>query len=102
MVVDAMNEVKVVGRKGAKYPLKSVGIVKGNGMSSSDSYLVNGLAVKIARATPMMVRQVTGGCRIACIDFDLKKFKGQMGVDIIVKNPAELEAIRQQEEIITD
>ena len=101
MVVDAMNEVKVVGRKGAKYPLKSVGIVKGNGMSSSDSYLVNGLAVKIARATPMMVRQVTGGCRIACIDFDLKKFKGQMGVDIIVKNPAELEAIRQQEEIIT-
>jgi len=102
MVVDAMNEVKIVNKKGtAKYPLKSVGIVKGNGMSSSDSYLVAGLAVKIGRATPMMVRQVTGGCRVACLDFDLKKFKGQMGVDIVVKNPAELEAIRQQEEIIT-
>jgi T-complex protein 1 subunit alpha len=96
-----MNEVKIVGKKGAKYPLKSVGIVKGNGMSSSDSYLVNGLAVKIARATPMMVKNIAGGCKIACLDFDLKKFKGQMGVDIIVKNPAELEAIRNQEEVIT-
>ena len=101
MVVDAMNAVKIDGRKGAKYPLKSVGIIKGNGLSSSDSYLAPGLAVKIARATPMMVKTVSGGCKIACLDFDLKKFKGQMGVDIVVQNPKELEAIRKQEELIT-
>ena len=101
MVVDAMNAVKIEGRKGAKYPLKSVGIIKGNGLSSSDSYLAPGLAVKIARATPMMVKTVSGGCKIACLDFDLKKFKGQMGVDIVVQNPKELEAIRKQEELIT-
>jgi len=101
MVVEAMTAVKIINKKGvARYPLKSVAIVKGCGMASGDSYLAQGLAVKIGRTSQAMPQSIKGA-KIACLDMDLKKFKGQMGVDIVVKNPAELEAIRTEEEEIT-
>jgi T-complex protein 1 subunit alpha len=101
MVVEAMKAVRIVNKKGvARYPLKSVAIVKNNGMSSSDSYLAQGLTVKMGRCSQQMPQVITGA-KIACLDFDLKKFKGQMGVDIVVTNPTELESIRREEEEIT-
>ncbi len=41
------------------------------------------------------------GARIALLDFNLQKHRLQMGVQVLVKNPAELEAIRQREADIT-
>jgi len=101
IVVDAMQSVKITNKKGvARYPIKSVAILTQTGLSAADSYLVEGLAVKMGRTSQAMP-QVVNNAKIACIDFDLKKFKGQMGVDIVVTNPAELEAIRHEEEEIT-
>lgn len=99
MVVTAMLKVKTNGKNGVRYPLKSVSILKAHGLSASESYVTDGFAIKMARASMMMPSKVVGA-KVACIDFDLKKFKGSMGVDIVVQNPQELEKIREREELI--
>jgi len=99
MVVEAMLKVKTEGKRGIRYPLKSVSILKAHGLSASESYITDGFAIKMARASQGMPSKVIGA-KVACIDFDLKKFKGSMGVDIVVSNPKELELIREREEMI--
>eukprot|EP00826_Nyctotherus_ovalis_P053597 TRINITY_DN6988_c0_g1_i8.p1 TRINITY_DN6988_c0_g1~~TRINITY_DN6988_c0_g1_i8.p1 ORF type:complete len:375 (-),score=128.25 TRINITY_DN6988_c0_g1_i8:151-1275(-) len=97
MVVEAMTRVKT---EQGKYPIKNVNIVKCHGQSVQESKLINGYILEGARAAQGMPLAVKD-CKIACVDFNLSKAKMQMGVQILIKDPAELERVRQKELDIT-
>lgn len=42
-----------------------------------------------------MVKKITGA-KVACLDFSLNKAKMKLGIQILVDDPAKLEAIRQR------
>ncbi|CAN6329350.1 unnamed protein product [Urochloa humidicola] len=101
MVVDAVQAVKTTNANGeVKYPIKSINILKAHGKSAKDSYLLNGYALNTGRAAQGMPTRVTPA-RIACLDFNLQKTKMQLGVQVLVTDPRELEKIRQRESDIT-
>lgn len=80
MVVNAMQNVKTVNDKGqVKCPVKAVHILKTHGKSSRESALVDGYAIEAGRSAQGMPTQVIDA-KIACIDFNLNKFRLQMGV----------------------
>ena len=84
-----------------KYPVSQVNVVMNHGKSSWESQLItDGYAIGTGRAAQGMP-QVVKGAKIALIDFDLRKHKLGLGVQINVTDPAELEKIRQKEMDIT-
>lgn len=96
MALTAMNAVKIVGANGqTKVPVKSVHVLKCHGKGTRESILVNGYALQASRASQGMPMRVKDA-KIACIDFNLNKFKLQLGVQILVDDPANLEKIRQK------
>jgi len=101
MVVSACENIKTYNDYGdARYPIKSINILKAHGKSVKESQVINGYALNLGRAAQGMVKKVTGA-KIACIDFNLQKTKMQMGVQVLVTDPKELEKIREQEMEIT-
>ena len=97
MVVDAMNGVKMTNAQGqTKYPVKSVNILKTHGKSSKETTLVPGYAIEATRGSQGMPKKITKA-KIACVDFNLNKFRMQMGVQVLVKDPDNLDKIRQRE-----
>jgi len=102
MVVDAIKAVKMVGQDGkVKYPVGQVNILQAHGQSASDSVVMpNGYAIQAFRTSQEMPTSVTPA-KIALIDFDLKKHRMGMGVNILIDDPDELEKIRQEEMNIT-
>ncbi|KAK9120483.1 hypothetical protein Syun_018100 [Stephania yunnanensis] len=86
LVVEAVQAVKTINARGeTKYPL-----------SAKDSYLLNGYALYTGRAAQGMPTKIAPA-RIACLDFNLQRTKMQMGVQVLVTDPRELEKIRQRE-----
>uniref|UniRef100_A0A7S3FLI6 T-complex protein 1 subunit alpha n=1 Tax=Haptolina ericina TaxID=156174 RepID=A0A7S3FLI6_9EUKA len=102
LAVDAINMVKQVNPESGKtvYPVKSVGIMKQHGRSFKDSALYHGYVLYGGRAGQGMPR-VVKNAKIAFLDIDLRKSKMAMGVQVVVTDPAQLEAIRQRESDIT-
>jgi T-complex protein 1 subunit alpha len=75
MVVSAMQHVKTINHAGeAKYPVKAVHILKTHGQSTRESTLVNGYAIEAGRSSQGMPTNIMGA-KIACIDFNLNKFR---------------------------
>jgi T-complex protein 1 subunit alpha len=104
MAVDAMSMVKDVDPESgkARYPVKSVGIIKQHGGSAKDSSLIHGfvLGPGMGRAAQGMPRTITGA-KIALLDIDLRKTKMAMGVQVVVTDVSKLEDIRKREADIT-
>ena len=101
MVVQAMQNVKMVNAQGqTKYPVKNVHILKTHGKSSKESTLVNGYAIEAVRSAQGMPRLVEDA-KIAFVDFNLNKFRLQMGVQVLVQDPDNLDKIRQKEMDVT-
>ncbi|CAK9257004.1 unnamed protein product [Sphagnum jensenii] len=101
LVVDAVLAVKTTNDKGeTKYPIKAINILKAHGKSAKESYLLNGYALNAGRAAQGMPKRVAPA-RIACLDVNLQRTKMQMGVQVLVTDPRELEKIRQREADIT-
>lgn len=101
MVVSAMERVKVVSEGGkAKYPIKNVNILKVHGKSSKESMLVNGYALETSRAAQGMPTQIDNA-KIACIAFNLNKFRLHMGIQVLIQDPSNLEKVRQKEMDVT-
>ncbi|KAK9144217.1 hypothetical protein Sjap_004120 [Stephania japonica] len=101
LVVDAVQAVKTTNARGEiRYPIKGINILKAHGKSAKDSYLLNGYALNTGRAAQGMPTKVAPA-RIACLDFNLQKTKMQMGVQVLVTDPRELEKIRQREADMT-
>ncbi|KAK8915992.1 T-complex protein 1 subunit alpha [Platanthera zijinensis] len=101
LAVDAVQAVKTTNARGeVKYPIKGINILKAHGKSARDSYLLNGYALNTGRAAQGMPSRVAPA-KIACLDFNLQKTKMQMGIQVLVSDPRELEKIRQRESDIT-
>ncbi|KAK3195114.1 hypothetical protein Dsin_026424 [Dipteronia sinensis] len=101
LVVDAVQSVKMTNARGEiRYPIKGINILKAHGKSARDSYLLNGYALNTGRAAQGMPLRVAPA-RIACLDFNLQKTKMQLGVQVLVSDPRELEKIRQREADMT-
>merc|ERR1719324_1297875 len=102
MVVDAVMNVRsedpFTGK--VKYPIKSVNILKKQGKGSKDSALIDGFGLNCVRACEGMPKCVKGA-KIALLDYNLNKYRTPMGVEVVIKDPAELEAVRQREAEIT-
>ncbi|KAI9121155.1 hypothetical protein K1719_008188 [Acacia pycnantha] len=100
-VVDAVQSVKTTNARGEiKYLIKGINILKAHGKSARDSYLMNGYALNTGRAAQGMPLRVAPA-KIACLDFNLQKTKMQLGVQVLVSDPRELEKIRQREADMT-
>jgi len=102
IVVDAIKAVKAVGLDGkTKYPVAQVNVLKSHGQSSRESTLIPvGYAIQMMRGAQEMPSSVKDA-KIALLDFDLKKYRFGMGVNIVIDNPEELEKVRQKEMDIT-
>ncbi|XP_073045230.1 T-complex protein 1 subunit alpha-like [Primulina eburnea] len=101
LVVEAVQAMKMTNARGeVRYPIKGINILKAHGKSAKDSYLLKGYALNTGRAAQGMPMRVTQA-KIACLDFNLQKTKMQMGVQVLVTDPRELEKIRQREADMT-
>jgi T-complex protein 1 subunit alpha len=75
MVVTAMERVKSTNVLGeVKVPVKAVHILKTHGKSSRESLLVDGYAIEAGRSAQGMPTMIENA-KIACIDFNLNKFR---------------------------
>jgi len=104
LAVQATKSVKRTNADGKdKYPLSAIHILKSHGQSSMESHLVDGgFALNATRAAQGMPTCVDGGnVKIALLDMNLQKHRMAMGVQITVKDPAEIENIRKRELDIT-
>jgi len=102
IVVDAVQAVKIRGQDGkTKYPVAQINILKAHGQSSSESFVIpNGYAMRLSKASQEMPTSVKPA-KIALLDFDLKKHRMGMSVNIVIEDPDELEKIRIRECDIT-
>ena len=101
LIVNAVEAIGVMNaKKEMKYPIKSIKILKTIGQSAKESIHLNGFALHAGRTAQGMPTSVKNA-KIACIDFNLNKFKLQMGIQVLVKDAKNLELIRQRELEIT-
>ncbi|UIZ28207.1 hypothetical protein KXD40_004335 [Peronospora effusa] len=105
LVVDAVSSVKVEqegvkGKVKARYPVSSINVLKAHGKSALETQLVDGFALNCTKASQQMPSYIKNA-KLALLDFDLQRHRMQMGVQVIVNDPNELEKIRQREIDIT-
>jgi len=97
MCVDAMLAVATVNPSGqTKHPVKAVNILKIVGGAASDSELISGFALEESRASTQMPKVVMDA-KIALLDFCLRKKPLKFGIQMVITDPAELEAMRRTE-----
>lgn len=95
------------GKTRYKYPLSAIHIIKAHGQSSLQSHLIDGgFAINASRAAQGMPTAVEstpegGPVKIAMLDMNLQRHRMAMGVQVIVKDPAEIENIKKREMDIT-
>jgi T-complex protein 1 subunit alpha len=93
LAVRAILQVKTpVG----KYPVKNVHIMKAHGQSSLESELFPGYVLRMSRVSQQMPTKIENA-KIACLDFNLSKFRLGMGIQVLVNDPKNLELIRRRE-----
>lgn len=96
LVVESIKTIRQDSILGPKYPIKSINILKAHGQSSTESQLVKGYALQTVKAHQQMPT-VVKNAKIAFLDFNLNKFRMQMGIQVLVDDPKNLEKIRQKE-----
>ena len=82
------------------YPVRAINVLKASGGSARESCLLPGYALNMGRAAQGMPTRVANA-RIALLDMNLQKARMQMGIQVLVNDPAELEKIRGRESDIT-
>lgn len=101
IAVDAIQAVKHVNSRGeVKYPVKAVNVLKAHGKSARESLLIKGYALNNTVASQAMKTKIQGA-KIACLDINLQKARMALGVNIVIDDPENLEAIRRREMDIT-
>ena len=96
LVVEAIKTVRQDSILGPKYPIKSINILKAHGQSSTESQLVKGYALQTVKAHQQMPTYIKNA-KIALLDFNLNKFRLQLGIQVLVDDPKNLEEIRKKE-----
>lgn len=89
-----------------KYPLSAIHILKAHGKSAMESHFIEGgFALNAMRAAQGMPTAVEGSLdepvKIAMLDMNLQRHRMAMGVQVVVKDPAEIENIKKREMDIT-
>mmetsp|Transcript_12966 Transcript_12966/g.15735 ORF Transcript_12966/g.15735 Transcript_12966/m.15735 type:complete len:545 (-) Transcript_12966:812-2446(-) len=101
MAVTAMTNVRTERSNGeVRYPVKAINILKSHGKSSLESELVDGYALNCTRAAQGMPTSIQNA-KIALLDFNLNRHRLKLGVQVLVNDPKELDAIQQREVEIT-
>ncbi|KAJ5079486.1 t-complex protein 1 subunit alpha [Anaeramoeba ignava] len=100
IVVDAIKGVAIMGKRGPKYPVTSVTVLKSPGKSTRESVLVDGFAFNYTRASQAMPRFIKK-VKVAALDMPLTKEKLGLTVHVRVDNVKNLEEIRKREAEIT-
>lgn len=93
LAVKAILHVKTIN---GKYPVKNVHIIKSHGLSTSESELFEGFVLRMSRVSQQMPIKVENA-KIACLDFNLSKFRLAMGIQVLVNDPKNIEEIRKRE-----
>jgi T-complex protein 1 subunit alpha len=108
LCVDAVKSVKTTSQNDGKlkYPLSAIHILKAHGRASLESELMKGgFALNATRAAQGMPTQVEAApgetIKIAMLDMNLQRHRMAMGVEIKVKDPAEIENIKRREMDLT-
>jgi len=101
MCVDSVQHVRTVNGQGeVRYPVKAINILKAHGQSSRQSQFISGYALNNTRSSQQMPSFVNGA-KIALLDIDLRKFKLALGVQVVISDPKQLQAIQDRESDIT-
>lgn len=102
LIVDAIMGVKSVNERGdIKYPVQAINVLKTHGRSAKESMLCDGYALaRISRSAQGMPQRISKA-QIALLDFNLRQHRMQLGVQIQITDPKELERVRQKERDIT-
>lgn len=95
LVVDSIKTVEQRSIFGTTYPIKSINILKAHGQSSTESQLIKGYAIQTVKAHQQMPTEIKKA-KIACLDFNLNKFRLQLGIQVLVDDPKNIEKIRQK------
>lgn len=80
--------------------MSAVNIITAQGKSSKESFIVDGYAIKMSRAAQGMP-MVVNNAKIALLDFPLRQYRMQIGVQLNITDPHELEKMRLKEKDIT-
>eukprot|EP00960_Hanusia_phi_P035518 751764-Hanusia_phi.AAC.3 len=82
MAVDSVMSVKTVNSSGdVRYPVKAINVLKAHGKSSQESRRIAGYALNCTRASQAMPT-VVNKAKIALLDYDLRKYKMSLGVQV--------------------
>jgi len=105
LCVNAVLAVKTVktnamGKSKTAYPISAINVLKCHGKSGMESELVNGFALNCTRASQGMPQSIKNA-KIALLDMNLNRHRTQMGVEVLVSDPNELDMIRKREVDIT-
>ena len=100
IAVQAISRTKYVSQGVDKYSVKNINIQKIHGKSSLESELVDGYAVMTMRGAQGMPIEIKKA-RVACLDMSLNKFRLQMGVQVLLNDPKQIEEIRKKEMDVT-
>jgi T-complex protein 1 subunit alpha len=101
MCVSAMKRVGNLNAKNKMiYPIAAVNIIKQHGASTRESFLVNGYGLRMSTASQQMKKSITNA-KIACIDFNLNKFRMALGITVQCEDVSKLAEVRQREMDIT-
>ncbi len=87
-----VNAIKMIEQKtmfGSKYHIKNINILKAHGQSSTESQMIHGYAVQTVKAHQLMPT-IIKKAKIACLDFNLHKFRLQLGFQVLVDDPKNL------------
>eukprot|EP00866_Antonospora_locustae_P002158 jgi/Antlo1/2158/2426 len=95
-----IDALKAIENDKTLYDIRTINILKKQGGSMRDSFLVNGIALNCMPASVQMPRKIKSP-KIVCLGFSLQKTKMHLGVSVVVDNPDALEEIRQKEISIT-
>lgn len=103
IAVDAVKSVQIKSFDGKKnkFPLSAIHVLKAHGKSSTESELIDGgFALNTTRASQGMPTNLTN-CKVALLDMNLQRHRMGHGISINIKDPAEIEKIKQREMDIT-
>jgi len=104
---DKKDDKQPIQQQRYRYPISAIHIIKAHGKSSLDSHIVKGFALNACRAAQGMPTSIVGdddsdgGVKIAMLDMNLQRHRMAMGVQVIVKDPKEIENIKRREMDIT-
>merc|ERR1719464_2093381 len=97
IAVDSMLAVGTLNsQKKKRYPVKAVEIVKVTGKGMRDVELINGYCLHEFRYSQQMPRSIKNA-KIAMVDFDMRRHALKFGVQMIMDDPKEVEAMRARE-----